>query len=113
MKVTRFYSTNKGVNYFDEWGYPQIYNALSGLCDEDSFAIGADSYKFVGLVDDEPITGYLRFNDDETATAIHIDATPNIANVIARLAVSISDDIAAEFDITDNALDVALYDQRK
>lgn len=36
-----------------------------------------------------------------------------MANVIARLAVSISDDIAAEFEITDNALDVALYDQRK
>lgn len=113
MKVTRFYSTIKGVNFFEEWGGEQILNALSELCDEDSFAIGVDSYKFVGLVDDKLITGYLRFNDDETATAIHINATPNMANVIARLAVSISDDIAAEFDITDNALDVALYDQRK
>ncbi len=113
MKVTRFYSTIKGVNFFEEWGGEQILNALSELCDEDSFAIGVDSYKFVGLVDDEPITGYLRFNDDETATAIHINATPNMANVIARLAVSISDDIAAEFEFTDNALDVALYDQRK
>lgn len=113
MKVTRFYSTIKDVNFFEEWGGEQILNALSGLCDEDSFAISANSSKFVGLVDDEPITGYLRFNDDETATAIHINATPNMANVIARLAVSISDDIAAEFEITDNALDVALYDQRK
>ena len=113
MKVTRFYSTIKGVNFFEEWGGEQILNALSELCDEDSFAIGASSYKFVGLVDDEPITGYLRFNDDETATAIHINANPNMANVIARLAVSISDDIAAEFDFTGDALDVALYDQRK
>jgi hypothetical protein len=112
MKVTRFYS-NKGVNFFEEWGGEQILNALSGLCDEGRFVIGVDSYKFIGWVDDEPITGYLRFNDDETATAIHIDATPNMANVIARLAVSISDDIAAEFDFIGNALDVALYDQRK